>query len=92
MSRFIALHQPSTSLRAPNGIRPRKKMSISEDRPDAVNLTRDAWIARCAMRLNELLPATDPIRLLDLATDLWTDVSTFDPAIAAEMEYESRDT
>lgn len=92
MSRFIASHRPPTSFRVPCAILPRNTTSTPEEGNAAANLTRDAWIAGCALRLRELLPDADPARMLDLAKDLWTDVSTFDPMIAAEMEYESRDT
>ena len=92
MSRFIAPHRPPTSFRVPCAILPRNITSTPEEDNHAANPTKSAWIASCALRLRELLPDADPARMLDLANDLWTDVSTFDPMIAAEMEYESRDT
>ena len=92
MSRFIGPHRLATSFRVPNAILPRNKTLASEEGNCAINCTRDAWITKCALRLHELFPATDPAQMLDLAKDLWTDVSTFDPVIAAEMEYESRET
>ena len=92
MSRLVAPHRPPTSFRVPGEILPRKKAPVFEDGNHAVNLTQDAWIAGCASRLCELLPDAAPARMLELAKDLWTDVSTFDPVIAAEMEYESRET
>ena len=92
MSRFIASHRPPTSFRVPCAILPRNTTSTPEEGNSPANMTRDAWIASCALRLRELLPDADPARALDLAKDLWTDVTTFDPMIAAEMEYESRDT
>ena len=92
MSTFIAPHRPPTSFRVTSAILPPNTTSAPQESAYPVNLVKDAWIAKCALRLRELLPDADPARMLDLAEDLWTDVSTFDPTIAAEMEYESRDT
>ncbi len=92
MSRFMAPHRPLASFRAPREIPSRNKTPIFEEGNYVVNFTKDAWIAGCASRLCELLPDADPAQMLDLAKDLWTDVSTFDPIISAEMEYESRET
>ena len=92
MSRFNALHRPPTSFHVLSKILPANTTSTLEESAYSASLTRDAWIARCALRLQELLPDSDPVQMLDLAKDLWTDVSTFDPMIAAEMEYESRET
>ena len=92
MSKLVAPHRPLTPFRDPSEIPPRKKTSVSEDGNHAVNLSKDAWIAGCMSRLCELLPDAAPAQMLELAKDLWTDVSMFDPVIAAEMEYESRET
>ena len=92
MSRFTAPHRPPTSFRVSSAILPRSTTPTPQESAYPVNLPRDAWIAKCALRLRELLPNADPAGMLDLAEDLWTDVSMFDPTIAAEMEYESRDT
>lgn len=91
MSRFMTLHRPLTLFRVPREIPLRKKTLIFDEGTCDVNLTREAWTATCASRLCELLPDADPAQMLELAKDLWTDVSTFDPMIAAEMEYESRE-
>jgi len=55
---------------------------------EAVSHDRKSWVARCARRLHELRPGAD-IRTLDsLADSMWLEVSSFDPALAAEMEHE----
>ena len=91
MSRFNAPHRPPTSLHVPSKIVIANTTLTPEESAHLASCTRDAWIAKCALRLQELLPDSDPVQMLDLAKDLWTDVSTFDPMIAAEMEYESRE-
>jgi hypothetical protein len=50
---------------------------------------RGVWIAECAARLSELRPADERAALLSVAADLWSEVSSFDPVLAAEMEHES---
>ena len=92
MFRLMAPHRPPTSFRAPREIPPLNKTQMFEEGDHAVNFTKDAWTAGCASRLCELLPDADPAQMLDLAKDLWTDLSTFDPIISAEMEFESRET
>ena len=52
-------------------------------------LERADWVAQCAQRLRELRPEQDPQRLAALVAEMWDEVGSFDPVIAAEMEHES---
>jgi hypothetical protein len=52
-------------------------------------VSRTDWIWICATRLGELRPEQSVECVAFVARDLWADVATFDPAIAAEMEYEA---
>lgn len=57
--------------------------------PGSSQRRRDEWIGVCAAHLHELRPHDDQ-RALDLiATEMWFEVGSFDPAIAAEMECEA---
>lgn len=52
-------------------------------------LSRSDWIGLCAIRLGQLRPDQSVECVAFVATDLWADVASFDPVIAAEMEYEA---
>ena len=52
-------------------------------------MQRDEWVRICAARLARLRPGSDPAFVASVARDMWTDVASFDPSIAAEMEHES---
>jgi hypothetical protein len=54
-----------------------------------VHLSRADWVWICAARLSQLRPDQDVESIVFVAKDLWTDVASFDPVIAAEMEYEA---
>lgn len=62
---------------------------VPNDASNRGPLQRERWLNICATRLRQLRPHDDPIRLDAMALELWFDVATFDPAIAAEMEHES---
>lgn len=50
---------------------------------------RDEWVRICAARLARLRPGSDPAFVVSVARDMWADVASFDPLIAAEIEHES---
>ena len=52
-------------------------------------LSRTDWIWICATRLGQLRPDQSVECVAFVARDLWADVASFDPLIAAEMEYEA---
>jgi len=54
-------------------------------------LEKAEWVAQCTQRLRELRPEQDQRRLAALVDEMWCDVGSFDPVIAAEMEHESTD-
>ena len=51
--------------------------------------TRNNWLAVCTARLDQLRPDEGLIAVASMARAMWLDVGTFDPVIAAEMEYET---
>lgn len=57
--------------------------------PGRTPFRREKWIATCEERLRELRPDHNRDSIASVAHDLWNDVSSFDPAIAAEMEHEA---
>ena len=62
---------------------------LSDQRSASPTCARDQWIAACSQRLSALRPRVPTSECLSLALELWKDVGTYDPVIAAEMEYES---
>jgi hypothetical protein len=60
---------------------------LAQARP--IHLSRADWIWICAAQLSRLRPDQDVESIVFVAKDLWTDVASFDPVIAAEMEYEA---
>lgn len=56
---------------------------------DIVDGGREHWVRQCSTRLAQLRPRHDREVLDTLAQDMWSDVASFDPEIAAEMEHES---
>jgi len=50
---------------------------------------RNNWLAVCTARLGQLRPDEGVIAVASKARAMWLDVGTFDPVIAAEMEYET---
>jgi len=52
-------------------------------------LSRTDWVWICATRLGQLRPDQSVECVAFVARDLWADVASFDPLIAAEMEYEA---
>lgn len=56
--------------------------------PSMKRLPREVWLACYIARLSELRPGEDQHRIASSARDLWPDLASFDPVIAAEMEYE----
>lgn len=50
---------------------------------------RNDWLAACTARLSQLRPDQGVPAMASMARALWLDVATFDPVIAAEMEYET---
>lgn len=50
---------------------------------------REQWVMICAGRLSQLRPDHHRAFIASVAEDLWGDVSSFDPMIAAELEHES---
>lgn len=52
-------------------------------------MQRDEWVQICAARLARLRPGSDPAFVVSVARDMWADVASFDPLIAAEIEHES---
>lgn len=51
--------------------------------------SRGQWIERCAQRFASLRPTLAGRPSLELAQQMWEEVGSFDPVIAAEMEYEA---
>ena len=54
-------------------------------------MTRTAWIAHCTRRLRQLRPDESPSTLATVVEEMWLDVSSFDPTLAAEIEHECWD-
>ena len=52
-------------------------------------LPREIWTRRCALRLHQLRPNGEPGLVSRVASELWTQVSRFNPEIAAEIEHDS---
>jgi len=50
--------------------------------------TRADWIDQCLRRLRELRPDEDPLFLANMVDEIWHDVPSFHPELAAEMEHE----
>ena len=67
--------------------------TVTESRPRVLPgrtpFRREQWIATCEERLRELRPDNSREAIASVAQDLWADVSSFDPVIAAEMEHEA---
>ena len=53
------------------------------------NGARDRWLTAFVARMSELRPSEDEDSLQALAAELWEDVGSHDPDIAAEMEHEA---
>ena len=53
------------------------------------SIGRAHWIVLCAQRLADLRPYLGAQSCASLAQEMWLDVGSFDPAIAAEMEHET---
>ena len=51
--------------------------------------SRHNWLAVCTARLGQLRPDERLIAVESMARAMWLDVGTFDPVIAAEMEYQT---
>ena len=50
---------------------------------------KEQWITVCAGRLHELRPHAAMPACAALAQEMWAEVASFDPYLAAEMEHES---
>lgn len=60
----------------------------SSRHPDST-LSQDVWTRRCALRLHQLRPHGEPGLVSRIASELWQQVSRFNPEIAAEIEHDS---
>lgn len=55
----------------------------------SIVMPSDRWARRCTVRLMELKPRADRLSLEAVAAELSEVLGSFDPEIAAEMEFES---
>jgi hypothetical protein len=78
---MISNREPVSTVRISGRARQRKIF----ERP----VSRGQWIALCAQRLASLRPTMAGRPSLELAQQLWEEVGSFDPVIAAEMEHEA---